>query len=81
MRPALIRSIAWGGFVLLLLLHLDWWRPARARLWFGWMPEELLWRLAWMALATGYLFFFCTWVWAEDDGVEEGDNIEEGDDS
>ena len=50
------RWLAWLGFAALLALHLDFWRPQRARLWFGWMPEEILWRLGWMALAWLYLW-------------------------
>lgn len=60
------RFFAWGGFVLLLVLHLDFWRPQRDVIWFGWMPEELVWRLAWMVLAFAYLVFFCSRVWKED---------------
>ncbi len=61
-----IRTIAWAGFLLLLALHLDFWRPRRPEIWFGWLPEEMLWRLAWMALALLYLIFFCRCVWKED---------------
>ncbi len=60
------KVMAWGGFVLLLGLHLDFWRPKRAEIWFGWMPEELAWRVAWMVLAFGYLWWFCQRVWKED---------------
>lgn len=52
--------------MLLLVLHLDFWRPQRDVIWFGWMPEELVWRLAWMVLAFVYLIFFCSRVWKED---------------
>lgn len=64
--PRWTRLLGWAGFVLLLVLHLDFWRPKRAEIWFGWMPEELLWRLVWMALAFAYLLFFCNRVWKED---------------
>ena len=33
----------------------------------GWVPEELLYRLAWMLLASLYLLFFCSVVWAADE--------------
>jgi len=70
-RP--VRTIAaWAGFLLLLVLHVDSWRTQRPHLWFGWIPDELAWRLAWMALATGYLFFFCSWVWRDQDDEREG---------
>jgi hypothetical protein len=62
---------AWAGFLGLVALHLDWWRPQRARLWLGWIPEELAWRLLWMALATAYLFFFCARVWRADESEGE----------
>jgi hypothetical protein len=55
--------IAWALGLLLLALHLDFWRPQRAELWFGWVPEELLWRLVWMLLAFLYLAWFCSRVW------------------
>jgi len=60
------RVIAWAGFLVLLALHLDFWRPQRAVLWFGWVPEELLWRLAWMALAWIYLLFVASALWRDD---------------
>lgn len=60
------RVVAWVGFLLLLVLHLDFWRPTRPVLYFGWIPEELLWRLGWMGLAFLYLVFFCNRVWSED---------------
>ena len=54
------RWLAGLGLVVLLLLHLDPWRPE------GWpgavagVPGELVYRLAWMGLAFGYL----AWVLA-----------------
>lgn len=61
------RWIAWAGLLLLLALHLDFWRPQVARTYFGWMPEELLYRLGWMLLAWLYLLFFCARVWREEE--------------
>lgn len=58
--------IAWGGFVVLLVLHLDFWRPQVVRVHFGWLPEELLYRLCWMVLAWVYLLFFCSRIWREE---------------
>lgn len=58
------------GLVLLLVLHLDFWRPQVVRLHFGWLPEELLYRLVWMLFAWGYLLFFCARIWP-DDGAGE----------
>jgi hypothetical protein len=59
--------IAWAGALFLLALHLDAWRPQRVELWFGWLPEEMAWRLAWMAIAWVYLLWFCSAVWAADE--------------
>ena len=58
--------LAWSGFALLLILHLDFWRPQVARLHFGWLPEELAWRLGWMLLAWLYLVWFCARVWRDE---------------
>ena len=52
---------------LLVALHLDFWRTQRPNLWLGWLPEELLWRLAWMAAAFAYLVYFTRCVWTEED--------------
>jgi len=60
-----VRALAWIGFLALLILHLDFWRPRGSGIWFGWMPEELAWRLGWIVLAVGYLLFFTTAVWRE----------------
>ena len=54
-----------GGFALLLFLHLDFWRPRSSELYFGWLPEELGYRVLWMLLAWAYLVFFCRWLWPE----------------
>ena len=59
------RIVAWGGLGLLLLLHLDLWRPLPPGPYFGWMPEELVFRLLWMGLAWLYLVFFTRVVWEE----------------
>jgi hypothetical protein len=57
------RWIAWLGAGLLLGLHHDFFRPQEARLVFGWVPEDLAYRLVWMAAATLYLFWFTARVW------------------
>lgn len=51
----------------LLLLHLDSWRTQEPRIWLGWIPEELLYRLVWMALASAYLVWFCARIWRAED--------------
>lgn len=70
MRTA--RALAWLGLAVLLALHLDFWRPQRPVLHLGWLPEELLWRLAWMALAWLYLLFVLRWLWAPEAAADEG---------
>lgn len=60
------RFLAWAGGLLLVALHLDWWRPQRPELYFGWLPEDLVYRLGWMLLAGIYLVFFTYRVWGHD---------------
>ena len=55
--------VGWAGLMILLALHLDFWRPPRTALYFGWLPAELAYRLLWMLLATVYLHYFCRRVW------------------
>jgi hypothetical protein len=57
------RAFGWGGALLLLALHLDFWRPDVPRVHLGWLPEELAYRLGWMALAWLYLLAFVRWIW------------------
>jgi len=52
--------------LLLVALHLDFWRPQRPRLLFGWLPEELAWRVGWPLLAWGLMLFICARVWREE---------------
>ncbi len=61
--------IAWAGGLILVALHLDFWRPQRVEVHLGWIPEELLYRVAWMALAWLYLVFFCKSVWTEEESA------------
>ena len=53
------RARAWIGGLLLLVLHLDFWRPQRPVLWLGAVPEELGYRVIWFVLAGLYLAWFC----------------------
>ena len=55
--------LAWVFGLLLVILHTDFWRAGSVELRFGWLPDELLYRLVWMLLAWGYLLFFCARVW------------------
>lgn len=59
--------IAWLGFVVLVLLHLDFWRAQRVQLVGGWVPEELAYRFVWMALAFVYMVFLCGRFWRGND--------------
>ena len=59
-------ALALAGFAALMLLHLDLWRPLPPGPYFGWMPEELLFRLLWMGLAWVYLLWFTAAVWREE---------------
>ena len=61
------RWIAWISAVVLLVLHLDFWRVQRPVLYWGWLPEELLYRMTWLGLAWVFLLFFCRYIWREDD--------------
>lgn len=65
------RVIAVVGLAVLLALHHDFWRPQRPEILFGWIPEELAWRLGWMALALAYLLHFCRFVWRAPDADDE----------
>ncbi len=51
----------------LVVLHLDFWRPVRDVRYFGWLPEELAYRLVWMLLATGFMWYVCAVVWREEE--------------
>ena len=67
MTRSLVLRVAVVGFVVLVLLHLDFWRPQRARLLFGWLPEELAYRVAFIVLAWCYMLWICARVWREED--------------
>ncbi len=60
------QGLAWGGLIALAILHLDFWRPQRLELYFGWLPEEIVYRLAWILCAWLYLLWFCSAVWSGD---------------
>lgn len=65
-----VRSVqflpAVAGLALLVALHLDFWREQRPVLYFGWLPEEMAWRLLWIFAAWLYLLYFTTRVWREE---------------
>jgi hypothetical protein len=67
LSPRAHRIVVWAAFALPLVLHLDSWRPKRAVIWLGWLPEELLYRLAWMLLAWVYLLYVCRYHWRADE--------------
>ena len=72
------RWIAWVGFVVLMGLHLDFWRPQRAILYLGWIPEEIAYRLGWILLVWLYLLFLCSRSLSAD-AVESAPGPESGD--
>jgi hypothetical protein len=57
----------------LLVTHVDPWRPQRAEVWFGWLPEELLWRLLWMLAAWAFVAWFTRAVWAREAAETKGE--------
>lgn len=59
-------ATGWLGFALLAFLHVDFWRSSPPTLHFGWVPEELLYRLGWIVLAWLYLCFVCARLWREE---------------
>ena len=63
-RP-MTRLLAWLGFGALMVLHHDFWRAQEATLYFGWLPEDLVYRLAWIGAAWIYLLCFERYVWKE----------------
>ena len=65
MSRSTARRISTIGFVALVLLHLDFWRPQRSRLLFGWLPEELAYRVGFILLAWLFMLFVCSRVWRE----------------
>ena len=65
-RPVALR-IAAAGFLVLVLLHFDFWRPQSPRLLLGWLPEELAYRIAFIVLAWIYILWICQWIWREED--------------
>ena len=72
--------LASASAAILLVAHLDFWRPQRALLLLGWIPEELAWRLGWMLLAGIWIHYACATIWRAEDGpAAEIDGAEEGD--
>lgn len=55
----------------LVATHLDAWRLQRDVVWFGWLPEELAWRLAWMLAAWAFVAWFTHAVWARESSGED----------
>ncbi len=60
-------AVAWIGAIVLFALHLDFWRGPRPELVFGFVPEELMYRVVWMLGAVAYLWFFTARVWRGDE--------------
>ena len=62
------RLVAALGLVALGVLHVDAWRSPGARVFLGWVPEELLYRLVWVLLAWGYLLLLFARFWTDEEG-------------
>ena len=63
-RPsARIQALAWLVGLGLLFVHLFVGRDLGPNLRFGWIPDELLLRMAWLGAAWLYLLFFCAVIW------------------
>ena len=67
LKPKTTHWIAWISALVLVVLHLDFWRDQRPVLYWNWLPEELLFRIVWLLLAWAFLLFFCRFVWRGDD--------------
>ncbi len=67
MTRSVALRIAAAGFLVLVVLHLDFWRPQSPRLLFGWLPEELGYRIVYIVLAWIYVLWICDRVWREED--------------
>ena len=65
-----LKLVGWAGALVLLALHFDVWRGPRPGIWFGWLPEELAYRLLWMLGATAYLWMFTAWIWTDNEENE-----------
>ena len=64
------KVVAGIGLLVLLVLHLDFWRGERHAVLLGWLPEELAYRLVWILLAFLFLLYFCARVWVIPDEAE-----------
>ena len=58
--------LAWIGGAVLVLLHLDFWRSPRPEPWFGWLPDELAYRVVFIGMAWAFMLFVCSRIWTED---------------
>ena len=67
MSRSVASRIAAAGFLVLVVLHFDFWRPQTPRLLFDWLPEELAYRIAYILVAWIYILWICERVWREED--------------
>lgn len=59
-------TLSVAAFVVLFVLHHDGWRDdSDSALLFGWLPQELAYRLAWMGGAFLFLVHLTSCVWKE----------------
>jgi hypothetical protein len=59
-RRRLESGLRWCALALLLFLHHDSWRERTDALRFGFLPDELVWRLCWIVAAVAWLFWLTT---------------------
>ncbi len=68
MQRRIALGIAWFGFATLLALHIDYWRPQRVIVYGGVLPEEIGYRMLWMAGAWILLLFVCARLFEDRSG-------------
>lgn len=57
------RRLFWLAVVTLLGLHMLGFGQGGRALWFGWLPVDLAWRIAWMTAAAGLVFWMTGRLW------------------
>jgi hypothetical protein len=57
------RRLFWLAVVALLGLHMLGFGQSGRPLWFGWMPVDLGYRVAWMGLAAAVVFWMTARLW------------------
>ena len=66
MKRQVSAAIAWIALLLLVVTHMDFWRPQEVSLVAGWLPFELAYRIVWLLAAWLYMVFLCRLLWPEE---------------